>query len=106
MDYSKLTANQLCVASNAFMQMDAFMRDDLPDDFPAMLAEYLAMKESDREEIRNEMAARANFMAYAESMGNSGIADALVKVAADLAKMDSKALRGIAEGGLAKVAEK
>ena len=106
MDYSKLTANQLCVVSNAFLQMDAFMMDDLPDDFPAMLAEYLAMKESDREAIRNEMAARANFLAYAESIGNAEMADALQKVAEDMAKMDSKALMSIAEGGLSKIAEK
>ena len=106
MDYSKLTITQLTAMANAFKQIDALMQDDLPDDFPAMLAEYTAMKEADRMQLQTEMAARANFLAYAQTLGNEGMADALQKVAEDMAKMDSKALRSIADGGLSKVAEK
>lgn len=106
MDYSKLTTVQLTACTNAFFQIDALMQDDLPPNFAELLSEYLGMKEADRMQLQSEMAAKANFLAYAQTLGNEGMAEALEAVAADMAKMDSKALRGIAEGGLAKVAEK
>lgn len=102
MDYSKLTTAQLTATANAFMQIDALMQDDLPPEFPSMLAEYLGMKEADRMQLQSEMSAKANFLAYAQTMGAPEMADALQKVAADMAKMDAKALRGIAEGGLSR----
>lgn len=106
MDYSKLTITQLTATANAFMQIDILLEDDLPPDFPSMLAEYLEMDEMDRMQLQSEMAAKANFRAYAETLGNEGMADALEKVASDMSKMDSKSLNEIAKGGLAKVAEK
>ena len=106
MDYSKLTTTQLTACANAFRQIDALMEDDLPPEFPSMLSEYLGMEETDRMQLQSEMSAKANFLAYAESMGAPDMADALQKVAEDMAKMDSKALRSIADGGLSKIAEK
>lgn len=106
MDYGKLTTTQLTATANAFMQIDALMQDDLPPNFSELLTEYLTMDEADRMQLQSEMAAKANFKAYAESLGNEGMAEALEKVASDMAKMDSKALRDIAEGGLSKVVEK
>lgn len=106
MDYSKLTTTQLTTTANAFLQIDALMQDDLPPNFPELLVEYLGMKDADRVQLQSEMSAKANFKAYAESIGNADMAEALEAVAADMAKMDAKALRGIAEGGLSKIAEK
>ena len=106
MDYTNLTTTQLTATANAFVQIDALMQDDLPPEFPSMLAEYMAMKEADRMQLQSEMATKANFLAYAQTLGNEGMADALQKVAEDMSKMDSKALRSIADGGLSKVAEK
>lgn len=106
MDYGKLTLTQLTATANAFMQIDALMEDDLPPNFAELLTEYLEMDEADRMQLQSEMSAKANFKAYAQALGNEGMADALEKVAADMAKMDAKALKGIAEGGLSKVAEK
>ena len=106
MDYSNLTTTQLTATANAFMQIDALMQDDLPPNFTSMLTEYVGMKEEDRMQLQSEMAAKANFLAYAESMGAPEMANALQKVATDMAKMDAKSLRSIAEGGLSKVAEK
>lgn len=105
MDYSELTTTQLTATANAFMQIDALMQDDLPPEFPSMLTEYLDMKEADRMQLQSEMSARANFRAYAESIGNEGMAEALEAVAADMAKMDAKALRGIADNGISKLAK-
>ena len=106
MDYSNLTLTQLTATANAFAQIDALMQDDLPPNFAELLTEYLGMKDEDRMHLQSEMSAKANFLAYAESMGNAEMADALQKVASDMAKMDSKALRSIADNGLSKVAEK
>lgn len=103
MDYSKLTTTQLTATANAFAQIDALMQDDLPPNFSELLTEYLAMDEIDRMQLQNEMSARANFKAYAESIGNADMAEALQKVAEDMAKMDAKALRGIADGGISKL---
>ena len=105
MDYSKLTATQTMATANAFHQIDALMQDDLPPNFSELLTEYLGMKEADRMQLQSGMAARANFMAYAESMGNAEMADALQKVAEDMAKMDSKTLKSVASGGLSKIAK-
>lgn len=102
MDYGKLTASQLTACANAFLQIDALMQDDLPSDFPSMLSEYLGMKEADRMQLQSEMAAKANFLAYAESLGAPEMADALQKMASDMAKMDSKELGEIAKSGLSK----
>lgn len=106
MEYSNLTTTQLTACANAFMQIDALMQDDLPPNFAELLTEYMGMKETDRMQLQSEMAAKANFLAYAETLGNAEMADALQKVASDMAKMDAKTLRGIAEGGLSKIAEK
>ena len=103
MDYSKLTSTQLTATANAFMQIDALLEDDLPPDFPQLLAEYMGMDETDRMQLQSEMSAKANFKAYAQALGNEDMAEALEKVASDMAKMDAKALRGIAEGGIAKM---
>ena len=100
MDYSKLTTTQLTACANAFSQIDALMQDDLPPNFAELLAEYLGMKETDRMQLQSEMSAKANFRAYAASIGGADMAEALQKVAEDMAKMDAKALRGIAEGGM------
>ena len=102
MDYSKLTTSQLTATANAFMQIDALMQDDLPPNFPELLTEYRGMDEADRMQLQSEMAAKANFKAYAQALGNADMAEALQKVAEDMAKMDAKALRGIADGGLSK----
>ena len=106
MDYSKLTPTQLTATANAFMQIDALLEDDLPPDFPQLLAEYLEMDEFDRMQLQSEMSAKANFKAYAQALGNADMAEALEKVAADMAKMDAKSLGEIANGGLSKVAVK
>lgn len=105
MDYSKLTLTQLTATANAFAQIDALMQDDLPPNFAELLTEYLGMKESDRMQLQSEMATKANFLAYAQTLGNEGMAEALEAVAADMAKMDAKALRGIADGGISKLAK-
>jgi len=105
MDYSKLTTTQLTAISNAFWEIDALLEDDLPPNFTDLLVEYLAMKEEDRMQLKSEMAAKANFMAYAEAMGNSEMAGALQKVASEMAEMDSKSLGEIAKGGLSKLAK-
>lgn len=106
MDYSKLTASQLTATANAFLQIDALMEDDLPPNFAELLGEYMAMDEIDRMQLQSEMAARANFLAYAESMGAPEMVDALQKVAEDMAKMDSKTLKSVASGGISKLAVK
>lgn len=102
MDYSKLTTSQLTATANAFMQIDALMEDDLPPNFPELLTEYMALAEADRMQLQSEMAAKANFRAYAQALGNADMAEVLEAVAADMAKMDAKTLRGIADGGLSK----
>lgn len=102
MDYSKLTTSQLTATANAFAQIDALMQDDLPPIFSELLTEYMAMDEADRMQLQGEMAAKANFRAYAQALGNADMAEALEAVAADMAKMDAKALRSIADGGLSK----
>ena len=106
MDYSKFTTSQLTATANAFMQIDALLDDDLPPDFPQLLTEYLEMDESDRIQLQSDMAVKANFKAYAQAIGNEGMADALEKVANDMAKMDTKSLNEIVKGGLSKMAEK
>ena len=106
MDYSKLTLTQLPATVNAFRQFDSLIDDDLPPNFSELLSEYLAMKEEDRMQLQSEMSAKANFKAYAQTLGNEGMADALQRVASDMAKMDSKSLGEIAKGGLSKIAEK
>lgn len=106
MDYGKLTTTQLTACANAFFQIDALMQDDLPPNFPEMLTEYMAMDEADRMQLQSEMSAKANFKAYAQALGNEDMAEALEKVASDMAKMDSRSLNEIAKGGLSKVAVK
>ena len=64
------------------------------------------MDESDRIQLQSDMAVKANFKAYAQAIGNEGMADALEKVANDMAKMDTKSLNEIVKGGLSKMAEK
>ena len=105
MDYTNLTTTQLTAVSNAFLQLDALLQDDLPAEFPDMLAEYLAMDGADRMQLQSEMAARANFQAYAESIGSEGIADALMKVADDLKDMSAKQLGAVKSGGIAGLAK-
>ena len=106
MDYSKLTVTQLTAVSNVFMQIDTFIKDDLPPNFADMLSEYLQMDEIERMQLQSDMAVKANFKAYAQAIGNEGMADALEKVANDMAKMDTRSLNEIAKGGLSKMAEK
>lgn len=103
MDYSKLTTMQLTAVANTFRQIDALMEDDLPPDFPQLLAEYLKMDDLERMQLQSEMSAKANFKAYAEAIGNEGMADALEKVAAEMAKMDAKQLKNVADGGIVKL---
>ena len=106
MDYSNLTITQLTATANAFLQIDQLMQDDLPPNFAELLTEYMAMKEADRMQLQSEMAIKANFLAYAQTLGNAEMTDALQKVAADMAKMDAKSLDELAKGGLSKVTEK
>jgi len=106
MDYSKYIAEELYAIHNLFVQTDAYLYDvRLPNETPELLHEFASLDKEEREALMNEILARKNFLAYAESMGNADMADALQKVASDMAKMDSKELRGIAEGGLSKVTE-
>ena len=107
MDYSKYTAEELYAIHNLFVQTDAYLYDvRLPNGTPELLREFASLGKEEREALMNGILARKNFLAYAESMGNAEMADALQKVASDMAKMDSKELRSIADGGLSKAAEK
>jgi len=106
MDYSKLTTMQLTATANAFMQIEMILHDDLPLEFPSMLVEYISMDEDGRMSLRNEMSVKANFLAYAESIGNEGMADALVRIADDMKGMSARELKSVASGGLSKLAEK
>jgi hypothetical protein len=106
MDYSNLSIVELTAVSNAFAQMESILEDFLPANFPKLLEEYLSMDEESRIELLGKMSAKANFMAYAESIGNEGMADALIKVADDMKGMSTRELKSVASGGLSKLAEK
>ena len=66
---------------------------------------FTSLDEEERHEELNNAYRELNFRSYVESSDNPNIADALMKVAEDMANMDSKSLRSIASGGLAKLAE-
>ena len=100
MDVKSLTVSQLTALSNAFMQIDLIMEDDLPENFISMFAEYMAMGKSDRMQLQSELSVKANFLAYAESTGNEGMADALMKVADDLKDMSAKQLDSVRKDGV------
>lgn len=113
MDYSKLNAEELAAAQQMLACIDevlrsseAFRPDVFIPEFASIIQEYSSNDVDGRHEIWSELGRAAAFRSYAEAMGGSEMADALQKVAEDMAKMDSKSLRSIAEGGLSKVAEK
>jgi len=106
MDYSNLTTVELTAVSNAFWQFNEILDDFLPENFPELLMEYVQMDEAERMQLQQEMSAKANFMAYAETLGAPEMADALQKVASDMSKMDSKSLNEIAKSGVSKLATK
>ena len=113
MDYSKLNAEELTVAQQMLAYMDeplrsseAFRPETYIPAFTAMMQEYASADFDGRDEMWSELGKAAYFHAYAESMGAPEMADALQKVAADMAKMDAKSLDELAKGGLSKVAEK
>lgn len=113
MDYSKLNAEELTVAQQMLACIDEVLRSSetfrpnvfIPE-FASIIQEYSSNDDDERHEIWSELGRTAAFRSYAEAMGGSEMADALQKVVSDMAKMDAKALRDIAEGGLSKVVEK
>lgn len=107
MDYKRLDRTQLVDAIDTLMAIDRAMSERrMPEGFIEYLAEFVSATSAERTDIINEMSAYFQILTFAEANGNPDMVDALQKVASDMAKMDSKALREIADGGLAKVAEK
>ena len=113
MDYSKFNAEELAVAQQMLMYVDEPMRTGTnfrPDKFPSafieLLEEYMSLDSDGRDEAWAVLCKEVTFKSYAAAIGNEDISDALMKVADDMAKMDSKSLDAIAKGGLSKMQEK
>lgn len=101
-----LTFSILNLINNALDADETVRQEMLSKNLVPIVSEFMGLDSDSRHEMLNAIYREVNFKSYAESRGNPNMADALMKVADDLAKMDAKALRGIAEGGLSKVTEK
>ena len=107
MDYKQFNRTQMVDAIETLTVIDGAMSaHPMPDGFQEYLAEFVSAKPDERSGIINEMTTYFQILTFAEANGNPDMADALMKVADDMAKMDTKSLNDIAKNGLQKVAEK
>lgn len=71
MDYQDYTTTELVAMANALSNADAILLDPgLPDDFPRVFAEWLAMDFSDRCDVVAELSKWANVRTYADMADN------------------------------------
>jgi len=112
MSYSEFNSRELDLIFSVFNLINnAFDADEFIDQpvfskkFIPIIEDFINLNSSNRHEILNLIYKELNFKSYAELSGNPEMANALMKVAEDMSKMDSKSLQSIASGGLAKLIE-
>lgn len=110
MDCSKLNAEEISIAKQMLSYLDeplrsseAFRPSVFIAAFTSLMEEYASLDADGREGMWSGLVKAAAFRSYAESLGNADMADALQRIASDMAKMDAKSLRGIADEGIAKM---
>ena len=97
---SGMTTVQLTETANVLSQIDETSLDLLPDSFPDILEHYMGLESEQKKEFVSELSGKANFRAYAESMGKPEMVDALTKVVEDLDGLNRWELAEVAEAGV------
>lgn len=112
MDCSKLNAEEIGIAKQMLSYLDeplrsseAFRPSVFIAAFTSLMEEYASLDADGREGMWSGLVKAAAFRSYAESLGNADMADALQKVASDMAKMDAKSLDAVVKGGIASLAK-
>lgn len=96
MDFTTYNAEELHALYNLLLETDAYLYDmRLPEDTASVLYEFALLDKADREVALQDLEAQANFVAYANKLGNEDMVNALMKVANDMAKMSKYELKPI-----------
>ena len=112
MDYSKLNAKEINVMYMMLLQIDEplrssedFRSDVFLEEFNKIFAEFISMNENDRCTVFSNLEREVNLRSYIDSIvksDSSDFKDAMLKIADDLSKMDSKSIKNVVSDGIAR----
>lgn len=99
MDYTDWTTVEISTVANTLSQLDSLLDGpgEYPDGFAELLVDYMGMDIAERASLLAELNSKANFRAYADSIGNSDMADALETLAGGMTEMGETEVAAYAE---------